>query len=403
MSLQKPFFKNISYLTKKNRDECLTALCLNPNGILIIEELFDYISDDNLVDLCANPYAIHIIEKNMNSINNIGNGTLSEFYYLKPVDAWKQLCRNRNAINLINKNLDKIDEFIENSNILEYLADNENPKIVPIIERYLDKYIEKEKLKYLCSNPNLINLIKLKIFNNENKFNINYFEYLCKNPNPDAINIIKDNLENFKSYKKPFSMFIDKCPIQSCWAKLFSNPYAIDIIKSNIEMLKIYDLWDNLIMNKNASDIIYNHIDEIINNPKAFMILTANPDYINIVKLHHEKINNWYHLCINIRAKDLIDEKIELFDEYTINNIFSTQPHLIDLIEKYYDKIYPSNDGLHYNPAAIHLISCFDYEKMKINMQKFNNELCQTVFHPKRVERIMEKYKIFHTDLDKIM
>ncbi len=46
--------------------------------------------------------------------------------------------------------------------------------------------------------------------------------------------------------------------------------------------------------------------------------------------------------------------------------------------------------------------NCYNYEKMKLNMQEFNEELVAYVFNPNRLIRFGEKYGFELWDIDDI-
>lgn len=398
MSLQKPIFKNVRNLIY-NSYEKLEALCSNPNGVRIAEQLVYLLSDECWIELCGNPYAVHLIENNLERINKIKNNKNN--FYRSEINAWCKICSNHNAIHIIKNNLDKIDIMISERCILSCLASNKNPKIIPIIERYF-KYMDDDDIEALCINPIMIEFIKKNVFNNPNEFNINFYEALCSNTSPEAIPIIEEYFYSFIKYEEPKSQFIDRSPIMSTWGHIFSNPNAIHIIKNNMHVIDKYYLWENLCSNPNAIEIIEENIEKILRlRYSVVRSLMSNPCAIHIIEKYSQNINYYFNICINPNATHLVEKYINSIDKYTINNILCIQPHLIDLINKYYDKIDPYNNSLCYNPEAIHLVANYDYHKMKELMIDFNNELCQYVFHPKRIEKIMTRYGISHEDFDK--
>ena len=392
MLLQRPIFKNISYLTKYNHCDNFISVCSNPGHVRIIEQLINYLDDDLWVEVCGNPYAVHIIEANIDEINNLSFYEETDSYTNKRLHAWYNICQNRNAIHIIKNNLKIIDNYIElNTSILSYIIHNSNPECIRIIHYYYDK-LTKNNIKELCANPNAIELIRDRIFTT---FDIDNFEYLCSNKNREAVKIIKSNFTNFINYVKPYSQFTDRCPIIKSWSNLCLNPNTVHIIKNNIEILDKYNLWRYLCRNPYAIELIETNIDKIINNSDLFMCLLSNENAIHLIEKYEHLINHWYNLCINPNAVDIIERNLLKIDKYTIENVILSQPHLIDLINKY--NLIPINkscSSIYMNENGIHLFCSYDYEKMKNNMSNFNKELCEYIFEPLRVKNYIKKHNL---------
>jgi hypothetical protein len=133
--------------------------------------------------------------------------------------------------------------------------------------------------RYLCSNPNAIDLLE----NNQDKIN---WKSLCLNPN--AIDLLSAN-EN-KIY----------------WESLSKNPNAIDLLNKRIqfentstkEELYWLDLennidWYSLSLNSNAIELLTNNQDKI-----DWESLSANPNAIYLLKNNVDEID-WYWLSVN--------------------------------------------------------------------------------------------------------
>ena len=100
-------------------------------------------------------------------------------------------------------------------------------------------------------------------------------------------------------------------------------------------------------------------------------------------------------------------------------NSLSSNPNAIPILEKNLDKV--NWDWLSRNPNAIHILKknvdkvnwlelsknnnvckiiCkYDYKKMMDNMKDFCEDLVKYVFHPKRLDRLCEKYSMHMFDL----
>jgi uncharacterized protein with WD repeat len=74
----------------------------------------------------------------------------------------------------------------------------------------------------------------------------------------------------------------------------------------------------------------------------------------------------------------------------------SSNPNAIPLLEKNLYKVNWIN--LSANPNAIHLLCKLDTKSMQENCKYFAEELIEYVFHPGRLIRISEQYKIELSD-----
>ncbi len=283
-------------------NESWEVLCKNEMAISILETHIDYIIKNGfLLELCLNINAIHIIEKYLN---------------LFCENCWANLCLNNNAYLLIKNNLDKlthIDCWIN-------MCWNNNFNIVnDIIKNNLNKLNNKCWL-ILCNNFNAITLIK----ENPGKIDKEYCFELCKNPNPDVCDILKnyitlmddeldfwhDLTDNYYNNPSPKLLdFIENTYQYNCDCSSFNNiwasPDAMPYIEKNIHKLDtnpdfLYMLstnknaihiienkldefdqhcWERLCTNINAMPIIINNLDKL--NQEAWITLSRNPDIIN--------------------------------------------------------------------------------------------------------------------------
>jgi hypothetical protein len=113
--------------------------------------------------------------------------------------------------------------------------------------------------------------------------NPNYIVWvdLCKNTNPYAMDIIKQNIDNHKLNNKFWLL-------RSFWATICQNnsDTALDIIETNLKMINWISLSSN--SNDRAIDLLKQNINKIDaselcsnTNPRIFEILVDRPDMIN--------------------------------------------------------------------------------------------------------------------------
>ena len=135
--------------------------------------------------------------------------------------------------------------------------------------KVLLNWIDKNKIKwmYLSSNPNAIDLLKIRIeyeieyensLSSENYF-FNTFCWRNLSANPNAIELLTNNQDKI------------------IWITLSRNPNAIDLLKENENMID----WDFLASNPNAIDLLKknkNNINwnELSKNPSIFKAVLYN-------------------------------------------------------------------------------------------------------------------------------
>ena len=107
------------------------------------------------------------------------------------------------------------------------------------------------------------------------------------------------------------------------------------------------------------------HPEFIVNENVDFEYLSENPNAVHILEKNLDKVD-WYGLTQN--------------------------PNAVYILEQHLDKVHWP--GLSKNPNAIHLLAPLDTEKMRENCKTFAEELAAYVFHPARLLRICETYKI---------
>ena len=174
---------------------------------------------------------------------------------------------------------------------------------------------------------------------------------------------------------------------------------SINLINiKDINMCDIYKLhdwidlnkinWHYLSGNSNAIYLLERNMNKI-----NWDYLSGNPNAIHLLEKNMDKIN-WHYLSGNPNAIHLLEKNIDKIDWYAL----SQNPNATHILEKNTDKI----DYMYFsqNPN----IFTYDYDKMKINRINISigmtEELIKTIFNPKRLLRISEKYNI---DFDQLI
>lgn len=243
-------------------------IVLNTNAISMIEQNLDKLDRECWRGLSKNPYAIHILEKNLDkvfwaelSINPNGISILEKHPH-KVHLPW--LLKNRNASHMIEKNLDMYMDKIDNAclsaisstpilddiriRILEHHIDkidyvcwtrlSENPMAIPLFEKYPNK-IDVMGLLHLSSiqNPRMIPIIEKNI----DKLTSSCWLYLSSNP--CAIPILEKNLDKIN------------------WFSLSRNPNGFHILEKYPEKIDWQRVdWDNLSTNHPIFEYDYDAI-----------------------------------------------------------------------------------------------------------------------------------------------
>ncbi len=136
------------------------------------------------------------------------------------------------------------------------------------------------------------------------------------------------------------------------WGYVSLNPNLIHLLEANPDKID----WDNLSMNPAAIHLLEANLDKIdwgslSWNPNAIHLLEANPDKIN-----------WMWISMN--------------------------PNAMHLLEANQDKIHW--DILLTNPS----LSLYDYELIRKTNSVINEEIHQYVYHPRFIERYIQKYGV---------
>ena len=216
--------------------------------------------------------------------------------------------------------------------------------------------------RLLSGNPSAIKLLKTKIneeneiseddYNDLDKSKKIYWPYLSLNPNPEAIELLKANLDKIDWYnlsKNPNSEAIEllkKYPEKIDWSELSDNPSpeAIKLLKANL--YKIH--WSVLSENPSAIELLKENQDKI-----DWDVLSANPNAIELLKENQDKID-WDVLSTNPKAIELLKENQDKIGWDWFN--LSANPSAIELLNANPDEINWYGLSLNPNPEAIELL-----------------------------------------------
>jgi hypothetical protein len=284
---------------------------------------------------------------------------------------WKKLSSNVNAIDYILDCMEtRLSIYSKNNNGVDFadrvdfvsLSINHGLTLEKIRLPKLQKLLNFE---YLCFNPNAIEIIEERLYNDQE---INWYA-ISRNIN--AIHILQ------------------KHPDKIDWGSICANINAMPIIENNIDLID----WSRLSCNINAVSFLEKHVDMIV-----WDSLCMNPNAIHMIRDKIEKGEidkiNWEYLSMNPNAIDLLDKNIDLVDwrnlstnsnahilidkywDISVNNVdwdlFSSNPSIVKLFDKHWDEIKEmiSFEYISYNPDI------FYYDKDVVD--KFANELCVT-------------------------
>lgn len=208
------------------------------------------------------------------------------------------------------------------------------------IYKLLD-WIPKQNLRWenLCLNPKAIFVLE----QNVHCFNSVCWNNLCKNP--DGLSIIETNIEKLSAED---------------FKELCKREDAMHIINKNID--KVDDkCWLELCTNPSAVSIIENHFEEVIqknNLDDVKLLLCENPKAIRIVETIEDCLDSkcWLALCSHDTKEFaiLIERNIEKLGFECWVNIL-TNPHMIHMLEKYFDTINEIDSRLSWSESPNHL------------------------------------------------
>ncbi len=329
-------------------------------------------------------------------------------YVLNENINWYNFSKNESdlAVDILEENIDKIE--------WEYIIYNKNQRTAKIIKNNLDKMT-----KYMSSlftfNPHICDIVDEDFVTNFCEYG-HYNGWLHVSRNPAAIKLLEKNIDKIS------------------WSLLSENSAAIDILNNNQDKISWYSLGINsnayhlidkiytsnyqcFCRNTNPKflEIVEQHINELGYDQRDglcdWQALSKNPSAINILKNNLDKVLSY--VVINPNAIEVIEMILEKIENNTANSywmdfykskyfflMLCENPNAIHIIEKNIDRI--NYIGLSRNHNAMHLLTKFDYNKMKELNSLFNEELVAYVFNPKRLLRFCEKYNLDFYEINEI-
>lgn len=233
--------------------------------------------------------------------------------------------------------------------------------------------VDKLKIKYLCKNPHpqAIQILEKIYENNPDSFLLNWNE-LCSNPS--AIHLLEQEYT-----KEPFSKFLN-------WTFLSRNTSAIPLLFSDTNSrynIDWFELWGNpsaieILENKNTRKYHTVETKQLSKNPKGIPLL------LEIQKGYPYCVIDWVNLSSNpcYEAIDLLKNNP---DKICWNHL-SANPYAMELITEELEK-NPKNikwKNLSSNPSAIHLL----YEESRRTPNRLDwNNLCK---NPNAIQILLE-------------
>ena len=208
--------------------------------------------------------------------------------------------------------------------ILEKIV-NKYEALFSRVKYKLKDWVPLEKLSwvFLSANPNAIELLKKY----QDKID---WEYLSKNTNPNAIDMLKTNLDEIN------------------WNFLSANPSAIELLRGNPDKI----VWSNLSVNPNprAIELLKENFDEIDWNR-----LSQNPNAIELLEAYQDNIN-WHRLSLNPhpRAVELLKANPKKIDLGFLSK--NPNPAAIELLKANKNQIVWAFLSANPNPEAIELL-----------------------------------------------
>lgn len=325
----------------KIEDLNIDYLCLNPNAISFLNELYEKTKTINWNKLSSNPNAMYLIKKRIADENNLTAKEIDDTDSNYIIN-WYNLSSNPNAIDVLKKKIEEEKE--QGERIVAELNDN-----------------RKIHWSSLSANPNAILLLK----ENQEKIVWNGF-YMNTNLDIDLFekrllqiktkDVVIENLEWYSLWSIPISKAIDllnthfpkkinyyclsqnKCTSainlllinkeNIVWNNLSLNthPKAIELLTNNKENID----WSLLAKNKAAIKIIEDNISTLpdriwyflSSNPKAIKLLEANLTKINItalcrnhnavklIKMHKDKLQSVHYRILSTNPCIFIERRL---------------------------------------------------------------------------------------------
>lgn len=296
----------------------IPRVCQNPNGLYFLKyNSKDMIKKNKLFInyLCknTNKNVLDIIERYYKDdihITNLGELTKNTYRWLDFIVKYfpKQSIR-------------KIPCFFEYEQAYEYILNDmsllfdkeiipsicSNPACAHFVELFIHhNMMDNNSWLSVCMNSSCVNIIKRYLnFLKESKIRGVFWEYLALNNNPEAIELIRNNLLEFDS--------------DDAWISLCSNysKDAVELLEENINKLDNYCM-DVLCSNPYAIDLIIKLIEHGYKPNIEGLSNNTNYRCANIVQEHIDLVkerNCWDSLCKNPSMIKIIKENISNLDE----------------------------------------------------------------------------------------
>ena len=239
------------------------------NAIPVIEQNLDKLHRECWRGLSQNPYAIHILEKNLDKVfwaelsSNPNAIYILEKYPDKVHLPW--LLENKNAIHIIEQNLDIFIDKIDNTCIssiakLPFLGDIH----IRILEHNIDK-ITYSNWTYLSENPLALPLLEKY----PHKLHDMCWLNLSRINNPSVIPILEKNIDKLTSRNSWLFLSENPCAIPILeknldkinWYTLSRNPNAFHILEKYPEKIHWDEIdWNSIFINHPLCCIDYHAI-----------------------------------------------------------------------------------------------------------------------------------------------
>lgn len=404
----------------------LDGLCENINSLSYLRDKLDLISDVGWEKLCLNqnPQVIVLLEPNISKLSNkcwdiLGSkhsypdlfSLIENNISLVPSCTWRTIASNPQprSINLVEKNLHKLNtrgwiNLIQNERAITIIENNffiiENNYYWEYLcshKQGIDLIIKNDKINYLndncwksilqsCHHHQII-LENLEILYIKPKI---MWEYICLNSHPEIVSFISKNLSLINK--------LNNC--NTCWENICLNSGAVDIIKDNFDFLYQKGLLVFISQNQHASDILEEHLDEVVQFKNLkFIIPNLVSDYhqnkviLQKIFSHPTRRNYsgdiWMYLCRCENLIDLIENNLEFISQYPFTRYdLCGNKFAMSIIEKYLSSFHHEWYQLSQNESIFEP----DYLFLKNHIQPFQEQLISTVFHPQKMIYFLEKY-----------
>ena len=346
-----------------NMDEdggIMEKLYNNPRSIQQLEKE-NLLGNMTLQEIIMNPGAIDILEKYINEIDGYGIS-------LNP--AAGHLFRKFSERHAYETYLYSVD-YREEQNIY----DGYTPRVYHNGDAY-NKWENTVDLYGVALNPQGIDYIESNV-NIHKTRDINLICNLCWNPR--AIHLL-EIIEKRDRNLLDFSVLVN-------------NPNAVHIVERNLDKLTKKSQWNELSFNENAVHIMRDHMSKI-----HWPSMSQNPsdDAIQLLMENIDKID-WplLHANHNPKAMELLKKHPDKINYFYL----SDNPVGIDILEEYVMK--NGRDISNFDVAGLATntsMFILDTHAMKEQINKrigdtsFVQELMEKTWHPKRVQRYVDKY-----------